>query len=206
MKGSVKLILAMAAFLAVAGCATVGDYADIIRPRALSQEYLQALDSWTREQTVYAEFATRARMVATLRGREFVEASLAEYERIYLVDRERRDRPHPAMDGLKDFTEILLYVYMPDRAAIDLDRRDSIWRAFLFSADGTRYEPREIREIRDVTPLVTEFYPYVNPAHGKTYRLSFDAEAAGASETVLPMKLVVTSVVARIELLWDAPD
>lgn len=186
--------------LVLAGCTVVREYADIARTRDLAPQYRAALEEWTREQTVYSEFATRAKMAATFRSREFVDAYLEEYARLYQPDEENLAATRRAMESAGDPAEFLLYVYVPDRDAIDLDRRDSAWKAFMFTSGGERLEPLEIRELRNAGPRITEFYPYVNPAYGKIYLLKFDAAPGG---TELPVRLVVTGVIARVELLWE---
>ncbi|MDD5476474.1 MAG: hypothetical protein PHU03_08195, partial [Syntrophales bacterium] len=156
MKLKLNFLPALMIFLVITGCATIGEYAEIMRPQRLSREYLRSLDEWTRGKTVYSEFSTRAKMVSTLRGREFVQSYLEEYGRIYSVESGTDERKHPAIEAAAYATEFLLYVYVPDRQTIDLDRSDSVWKAFLLSSDGRRFEPLEIRELRDVSPLVTE--------------------------------------------------
>lgn len=203
MRHKTSLLTAMAFLvLSLAGCTTVREYADIARSRDLSPEYRSALAEWTREQTVYSEFATRAKMVATFRSREFMEAYRAEYARVFQPGDEELPTTR-AGESAGDLVEFLLYVYVPDRDAIDLDRRDSAWRAFMFTSGGELLEPVEIRELRNVGPRITEFYPYVNPAYGKIYLLKFDAPPGQTGVTELPVRLVVTGVIARIELLWE---
>ena len=38
---------------------------------------------------------------------------------------------------------------------------------------GDRIDPVELRKIDPMTPVVTEFFPYVNPHYGISYRLRF---------------------------------
>lgn len=189
--------------LVLAGCTTVREYADIARSRDLSPDYRATLEEWTREQTVYSEFATRAKMAATFRSREFLDAYLAEYKRLYQPDEPDLSATRRAMESDGAPAEFLLYVYVPDRDAIDLDRHDSAWKAFLLTPGDERFEPIEIRELRDAGPRITEFYPYVNPAYGKIYLLKFDAALTGTGGTELPVRLVVTGVIARVELVWE---
>ncbi len=198
-----KRFIGCIAFIGLAGgCAQLHDYVEMARPRTLSIEYREALDGWTRERTVYSEFSTRAKIVATFKSPEFMEAWLAEYRRVYLVESDEKGKTHPALESAKDMAEFLLYVYVPDREAIDLDKPDSAWNVILVDAKGDRYQPLEIRELRDVGPMITEFYPYANPYYGKIYLLKFDGAALGGEPTKLPVKLVVTGVVAQVELTW----
>ncbi len=195
-------VIALAGLL-VAGCAAFQEYVDIARSHTLSKQYQASLDEWTRERTVYSEFSTLAKMVATLKGPEFMEAWQAEYGRVYLVDQSpEAELPLSAAETSPEVAEFFLYVYVPERESIDLSEPDSAWRVVLFDAKGNRYEPREIRELRDPGPLVTEFYPYANPYYGKIYLVKFDGAALGKDPTELPVTLVVTGVIARAELTW----
>ncbi len=201
---TIIIAVLLATVFLLAGCAVVREYAELFRERSLSAEYMNALDEWTRKKTIYSELETRAKVAATYKSREFMRAWTAEHERIYLVDSDGSGAPAPAVEATAGTTEFLLYVYAPDRDAIDLARSGSAWKVALIDAGGAAYDPLEIRELQDVGPLVTEFYPYVNPSYGKIYLVKFDGEAAGAAgETELPVTLVITSVLARAELVWE---
>ncbi|MCK9230981.1 MAG: hypothetical protein M0P18_09915 [Syntrophales bacterium] len=196
-------MISLVLVLVLAGCAVVGDYVDIARPRDFSPEYRAALQEWTRDTTVYSEFSTRAKMAATFRSRTFVDAYLAEYARLYRQDEQDLPAVRPAAEHAGDTAEFLLYAYVPDREAIDLDQPESVWRVFLVTPGGDRLNPRDIQELRDAGPGITEFYPYVNPAYGKIYLLTFDAAPLREGGTELPVTLVVTGVIARVELQWN---
>ncbi len=189
------LILLCACLLC--GCAALGEYVDIVRPVTLSKDYRRALDKWTREKTAYSEFETRVKIVATWKHREFNDAYWTEYARFYdLSASERRARQDAAHS---DATEFLFYAYTPDREANTFAHYGSIWKIFLIDGKGNRHEPREVREIREVSPLMVHFYPYVQPSYGKAYRLAFSpASVAGTGDATL----VFTSVLARVELVW----
>ena len=200
---NIATILAVVLIVPLFGaCGTLNEYVEMARAHTLSKQYLGALDEWTRERTVYSEFSTRAKMVATLKSPEFMKEWLMEYGRIYLVESTTTEAAHPALTAAADTAEFLLYVYVPERESIDLAKPDSIWKPVLFDAGGNRYEPLEIRELRDASPMITEFYPYANPYYGKIYLLKFDGAALGINPTELPVTLVVTSVIARVELVW----
>jgi hypothetical protein len=58
----------------------------------------------------------------------------------------------------------------------------------------------EVRRIGKVTPLVTAFYPYVNPYHGTCYSLKFKA---GSVPREGSFRLVFTGVLGKVELSWS---
>ena len=192
-----KLVLVVLCVIMLCGCAAVGEYVDIVRPVALSKDYLNALDTWTRGKTVYSEFETRVKILATWKNRDFNDAYWSEYSKLYdLTTDERQKRQNVSVS---DMTEFLFYAYTPDRDANTFSERGSIWKIYLVDERGNRHEPREVRQIDAVTPLIMKFYPYVKPAYGKAYILKFapDLMTGKADEA-----LVFTSVLARVELTW----
>lgn len=100
-----------------------------------------------------------------------------------------------------DFTEFYFYAYIPDKDSNDFSKSNSIWKVYLIDGNGNRMEPLEIRQIEKITPVIEEFFPYVNRYYGKFYTLRFaplkDQPAEKGKCTI-----VFTSVIAKIELKW----
>jgi hypothetical protein len=186
--------------LGTAGCSHVQDYLEISQGRGMSREYLATLDKWTRSQIVYSEFETRAHISATYRSPEFKRAYLSEYTRIYrLREGERRTREQVLAEATGEETEFILYAYVPEKASNDFDRRSSIWSIFLVTGNGERLDPLEVRRIDPITPLNTEFFPYIHPYYGISYLLRFPPlKPRSAQEET--MKLVFASVIAEVTL------
>jgi len=59
-------------------CSEVKEYIDIVKDESISKKYFDALNTWTRDKTVYSQFETRAHIVATYKNSEFSDAYLAE--------------------------------------------------------------------------------------------------------------------------------
>jgi len=57
----------------------------------------------------------------------------------------------------------------------------------------------EVRRIDPVTPVVTEFFPYVNAYYGIPYQLRFPPLAI-SGPAAGPVKLVFASVIGKVEL------
>ncbi len=55
----------------------------------------------------------------------------------------------------------------------------------------------EVKRIEPVTAVTTEFFPYVNPHHGNSYRLRFPPLTRPGQG---PLRLVFASVIATVEL------
>jgi hypothetical protein len=166
----------------------------------MSGEYLAVLNEWTRSKVIYAEFETQAHISATYQSLEFNRAYFDEYSRIYQLDEKERKKKEDIQKGPNaDLTEFIFYASIPEKTSNDFDRRGSIWTIFLVNGKGERIDPREVRRIDPVTPLITKFFPYVNPYHGMVYRLRFNS--VGKSEAD-HMKLVFTSVLGKAELIF----
>jgi len=197
-------MIAGGALLAAAGCANVLDYLEISRERGVSAEYLAAFERWSRSQIVYAQFETMAHIRATYRSPEFNRAYLKEYARIYHLsggDLEREEGIHAA--AAAEFTEFTCYAYIPEKSSNDFDRRGSIWTIFLLDGSGNRTDPVDIKRMDPVTPVITEFFPYINPYYGNAYRLRFPPLTA-PGRAGSPLKLVFAGVIAKIELEFPA--
>lgn len=183
------------------GCGEVREYVDMAADRDLSPAYFQALNAWTREQTVYSQFETRIRVVATLQSPEFRKAYVQEYARNHDWGQESiRMREEAGESTARDFLEFKLYVYTPEKTDNDFDGPRSIWTVFLVDGQGRKTTPREIRRIDDLTATTLAFYPYVRPYYGIFYSVKFQPPAEG--EALIPLRLVLTSVKGRAELAW----
>jgi hypothetical protein len=183
------------------GCSTVQEYASMARDEGIpSKQYLETLNHWTRDRIVYSEFETKARVAATLRSREFVEAYQKEYERIYDPGAPGANKAADLqVQGSAEFLEFYFYAYVPDRDNNDFAKANSIWKVYLVDANGKMVQPADLREITKVTPVIEQLFPYVNRYHGKFYSLRFPAAKAGKPE---PIRVLFTGVLAKVELEW----
>ena len=200
MKRWSHLVIGAFCLIGIAACSHVQDYLDIAKEKGMSEAYLQVLQQWTRSQILYSQFETKAHIETTLRSPEFNRAYLQEYSRIYQLSAdERKKREEMQAAAAYEFTEFILYAYIPNRAENDFDRRGSIWSIFLINDKGEKIAPAEVRRIDTVTPVVTEFFPYINPYYGIAYWLRFSQPLKnGRGDGTL--KLVFTSVIGMVEL------
>lgn len=191
----VLLILSVFCF----GCTHLEGYLEIVKDERISKDYLNALNKWTRDKTVYSQFETKARIVATYKSREFNSAYLSEYSRIYsLTESEKKSKEAVLTDAASDFTEFFFYAYTPDKDSNDFDRQDSIWTIFLLDEKGNKIYPAEVRKIKKITPVIEEFYPYVKRYYGMFYSLKFSPPSGDPKY----LKLVFTSVLGKVEFEW----
>jgi len=187
------------------GCSYVQEYIEIARNDAISGEYFDTLNKYTREKTLYSEFETRIRVVATWKSRKFAEAYLSEYARLYLLTGADREERRDILSGASsDLREFLFYAYIPDRESNDFSKADSIWKVFSTDGGGERVDPVEIREI-EASPLVTKLFPYVKP-YGKFYSVKFPTVSRsdrGDTADKDGPALVFTGVLGKVELRWS---
>jgi len=190
------------------GCSYVKEYIEIADNDTISGEYFNALNRYTREKTLYSEFETSIRVVATWKNREFMDAYLSEYSRLYLLTAaDKMQREDILSDTSSDLREFLFYAYIPDGDSNDFSKPDSIWRVFSSGEGGEMLEPLDIREI-DSTPLVTKLFPYVKP-YGKFYSVKFPkSPSPDKSYTVVEggPELVFTGVLGKIKLEWGVSE
>lgn len=182
-------------------CGHLEGYLNIMKDESISKEYLNILNTWTRDETVYSQFETRVHIVATYKNREFNKAYLSEYSRIHsLTEQERGKKEEILTDISSDFTEFLFYAYTPEKEPNDFDKPDSIWKIFLLDEKGNRMYPVEVRKIKKITPVIEEFYPYVKRYYGVFYSLKFfpPPEEGNARH----LRLVFASVLGRVKLEW----
>ena len=198
--------LVMMVLLTVTGCSHVGNYLDVARDKGISKAYVDALNQWTRKETVYSQFETKVQISATYKNDVFNQAYNAEYARIYyLTDAEKKIREDMQAGFTRDFREIFIYAAMPNNDANDFDRANSSWTIFLSDAGGNQIKPLDVRRVDKVTPLMEEFYPYVNKHYGHCYILKFPpvgVEGKTGADVIKPMKIVFTSVLGKAELSW----
>jgi hypothetical protein len=206
MNNFARIVLLML-WLGFAGCADLQGYVAMAKDKGLSDEYRAALHSWTRTQTVHSQFETKVSITSTLKSRAFGRAYQKEYERIYQLTPEDKKKWEQMQAGLaSDFTEFLFYAYTPEKAVNDFDKQNSVWTVFIIDSQGKRLDPVEIRRMDKITAVMESFFPYIHKYYGSFYSLKFkplpglDAEAGDSSGK--PFKLVMTSVLARVELEW----
>ena len=203
MKRFILLLLGGVCLLATAACSHLDGYWDITRDKGLSEEYLTVLTKWTRSQIVYSQFETQAHISATYQNPEFSRAYLNEYSRIYhLREGEMKKREDLQKGMASDIAEFIFYAYVPDKASNDFDRRGSIWTVFLVNEKGDRIDPMELRRIEPITPVIKEFFPYINPYYGVAYRLRFPLPNYSGGD-LRTLKLVFASVISHVELKFE---
>lgn len=192
----------------IVGCSHVESYLDVAKDRGISREYLDILNRWTKKETLYSQFETKVQISATLKSGAFNMAYTDEYARVYYLTVEEIKRREDMQSGFaRDFTEFFFYASMSRKEANDFDRPNSSWAIFLVDEKGHRTAPLEVRKIEKITPLMEEFFPFINQYYGICYSLKFPpppsvADRATPVDMPWPTKLIFSSVLGKIELIW----
>jgi hypothetical protein len=187
--------------LALPGCSYIGEYVEISKNKTVSEEYLNALNKWTREKTLYSQFETKVHISTTMKSEEFNSAYLSEYSRIYLVGNQEEEKHRTLLfDQSSNFREFVFYAYTPDKESNDFSKEHSIWKIFLVDQSGKRSEPVDIREIEKITPVTRGLFPYVNPYYGNFYSLKFPKNQGHESSE--QCTLIFTGILGTVELVW----
>jgi hypothetical protein len=206
MNGIAGIVLSIL-LLGFTGCSYLQGYVDMAKEKGLSNEYQAVLNTWTRTKTAHSQFETKVTITSTLKSQAFNRAYIKEYERIYPLGPTEKKKWEETQEGLaSDFTEFLFYAYVPEKEANDFDRRNSAWTVFIIDDQGRREDPVEIRRIDKITPVTEAFYPYINKYYGNFYSLKFKPlkglDGDPGDPFRKPFKLVMTSVLAMVELEW----
>lgn len=187
----------------VTGCSGVkdylGSYVDMFKEQSLSNTYKNRLKQWTREQTAYSELETRFQISATYRSQAFREAFLKEQARVFILSpEEQKRREAQQRETASEFTEFFFYAYTADKVQNDFGERNSLWRVFIVDEAGRQIDPLEIRKVEKVSPMVETLFPYVQKYYGFCYNIKFPRQSASS------LKLVFTSYLGKVELLWNS--
>lgn len=200
MKGLLRWTILGWVLLVTVGCGSLAGYLAIPREQATDRSYGEVLNRWTRTQIVYAQFETKVQITATFRNEVFKAAYLEEEakSRQWRTEEKEKRRARIASES-GEVAEFLFYAYVPEKPFNDFDRHGSIWTVFLVDAKGKRIDPMEIRRVDPVSPVVTAFFPYINPHYGIAYHLRFpplnEKERKDGA-----VRLVFASVLGKIEL------
>ncbi len=189
--------------LATVGCSQFDGYLEVVKGKGLSDEYQTVLARWTRSQTIYSEFETKALITSTYESPEFSRAYLKEYSRVYhLRDEEVKKRAEATREKSSDARGFVFYAYIPEKKSNDFDKQGSLWTVFLANEKGERIDPVELRRIEPLSPMITEFFPYVNPYYGIAYRVRFPVTDPAGPDWG-KMRLFFAGVIGEVRLDFD---
>ncbi|MBW1982281.1 MAG: hypothetical protein JRJ12_13780 [Deltaproteobacteria bacterium] len=178
-----RLISVVVLLVFVGSCSSIGslpqrvDHVTAASTAAEQGDYGQVLDSWTRSGTLYNKLDTELLVTATYLSLPFRRAYVEAYSRAYYLSEQQKLQlwDEQLQQGTK-FHEFLLAAYLPQTDWSDLANPKSAWRFYLHVEGQAPQTPVDVRRVRKPTPLITTFYPYIQPWE-KVYRLRFAAKS-----------------------------
>lgn len=143
--------------------------------------YDRVRDRWTREATDLHKFDTALDVTATYRSREFREA-LAEREIAWFFLEGKEAQAVRDREAAEDATsnEFFLAVRTHSDTWNDFDAENPSWRIVLIDEQGRTLAPVAIEAVRNVTPVLREFFPYTD-TFARAYRVRFPKQASDGS-------------------------
>ena len=170
--------------------------------------YNDELTRWTRSAKVYSGMEERLSLMATYRSPAFRDAYRDFYASSFgLTDKERARLAKEDQRADEQYTEFFVSVHTSEDEYNNLDVKGSSWKIYLADSTGKRVEPISVERLVRADPLRSEFFPYID-LWSTAYVLRFPRHLAGGAAT-LPaadaayIKLVVTSVLGRVEIKWN---
>ncbi len=170
--------------------------------------YTDELRRWTRSAKVYSGIEERLSLVATYRSPAFRDAYRDLYVRSFgLTEKERARLVSEDKRAEKEYAEFFVSVHASEDEYNSLDTADSPWNIYLADSTGARVEPLSVERLVRADPLRSEFFPYVD-LWSTAYVLRFPRRVQGTgaafpARDAAYIKLVVTSVLGRMEMRWD---
>jgi hypothetical protein len=157
------------------------------------ESFHKALAKENKKASIYDGFQSRAFFKVIYRSTEvrerYVEA-IAEMES--LTESEREALRKKEMEEDSKYFDFCVVLSTTEFKVNDLDSKNSVWKVFLESPDGTREYPVEIKEIK-ADSRVKLLYPGVS-RFGKFYHIRFER---GAIKSIEGTNLVFSSALGR---------
>jgi len=199
---SQPLIFCFLLFTIFTGCASKQEE---VKP---SLGYFEVLNQMTKSKKVIESLESKLFIYATYKNWALREAYVDEYARRYRMDSLQKEGLISSEKEIDEqFNEFFIAVYTPVDKWNDFIASDSIWKIFMEDVDGNRVTPVKIKKVDAESPLIKEFYPYLDPWSSgyiikfPKYTISGDKPFPDEEEGYL--KLIVTSVVGSAELEWQ---
>lgn len=170
-------------------------------------DYFDLLNGMTKSKKVIDKLDSKLFVSATYRNWSLREAYVNEYARRYQMDNDQRQRLEDAQKDLDErFNEFFIAVYTPEERWNDFDQPLSIWKIYMEDERGNRVTPINIKKVDVASPLIREFYPYID-LWSSGYTVMFPKYTIGGEEPFPgkdagTFKLVITGVVGKAELEW----
>ncbi|MFQ5896021.1 MAG: hypothetical protein ACE5JJ_09455 [Nitrospinota bacterium] len=162
----------------------------------------RALQRWIRSGKLYRNFDTILLARVLYRSAEVRVHFVAQLARSRLLTASERRELVAKEAASRSEREFIMAVSTGEAGWNDFDKKDSMWSLRLELPGGRRVAPKEIRRFRldpEGDPLLT-LYPFIG-LWDTVYSVRFPLPP-GAVAREEPIKLIISSVLGRLELLW----
>lgn len=169
-------------------------------------DYYKVLDRWSRGLKLYEGLESRLYLNATYKGEEFRKAYIRRYAESYALGPERTQAllERELEQGLQ-YNEFFFTAYTPDERLNDFGKKDSVWQLYLEDGEGGLIRPISVSRIENSEAVIREFFPYYD-LWSRAYAVKFpvysETGQAIAGIDAQALKLVVTGIMGRGELVW----
>lgn len=190
--------VAALALVLSAGCGLFdADRFHFWRHDPLSDTYLSALGSWSREAQVPEELTLRLGLSAVWMSSEFRAALDTESRRLLNLPPEAASPilPAPVTGGV----DLVVAVAGPSEKELALEAKQPFWNLLLIDPQGGRWKPARIARIDDRSPD-RRLFPF-HDNWSRLYLVSFPAEVARAAGSG-KLTLEATGVYGRTSVDW----
>lgn len=173
--------------------------------------YFDILPQWTKSQKVIDNLDSKLFIYATYKSWPLREAYVDEYAKRYQMDDAQKQKIRNEEKDLDErLNEFFIAVYTPDERWNDFNTSESIWKIYLEDEKKGRVAPIKIVKVDVKSPLIREFYPYLD-LWSSGYIIKFPKYMIGGKEPFPGkdtnyFKLIVTGVVGSAELKWQMKD
>ncbi len=170
--------------------------------------YFDILPQMTKSKKVIDNMDSKLFISATYKNLALREAYVDEYARRYQMDNNQKEKLKEMEEGLDErFNEFFIAVYTPDERWNDFNQPQSIWKIYMENEKGNRVSPIEIKKADVASPLIREFYPYLD-LWSSGYIVKFPkymivGEEPFPGKDANYFKLIITGVVGKAELEWQ---
>ncbi len=170
--------------------------------------YFDLLNQMTRSKKVIDRLESKLFVYATYKSWPLRAAYIEEYASRYQMDDYQRQKLEEQEKDLDErFNEFFIAVYTPEEKWNDFEHYDSIWKMYMEDEKGNRISPYRINKVDVNSPLIREFYPYLD-LWSSGYIIRFPKYMVGGEEPfpgkdAAYFRLIITGVVGSAELEWQ---
>ena len=170
-------------------------------------DYQTVVETWTRSDTLRAEYQLVAEVHATIKAPPWRAAYVAhQARRQHLGDAARAELLAEQQAAAAEGLEVVVLLTTWDRRENDLDRGDrSVWRLVMVDGQGNEYAPVDIRRDRRPEYVIRSEFPRFGD-FSRAYVARFPPEAGLLGPDADRVALRLSSSRGGIELTWRDPS